>query len=370
MNTAKNIAATSILLTATCTKIIHDVGKYWFIKLYESFLEPNFSKQQVVKARNTAKTFQEWAESSRILDSLEGNDKWKAKDESTHFDYELVRNRLQQMEDAELLQDENVIQFLLRTNLERGFANLTNPKLYSHCFYGTKHLIDRYIEEVILLLKQLSECTLYEEKLQRLEFLKDIRHSYGRTALLLSGGGSLGMAHIGVLKSLIENDLLPKIVAGASAGSIIAAVVCTRTKDDFLDQFSIEKLSKFNLNAFNKTPVPFSVKIKHLLEQGAFFDSKVLKECMRTNLGDITFSEAFNRTGMILNISVSSNTMYEMPRLLNYVTAPNVVIWSAVVASCAVPGIFKSGILMAKSGNRIIPWNATDETWLDGSIEK
>lgn len=58
------------------------------------------------------------------------------------------------------------------------------------------------------------------------------------------------------------------------------------------------------------------------------------------------------------NITVSSSTKYEMPRLLNYLTAPNVLVWSAVTASCAIPFVYKSAPLMArdKQGN-ILPWN-------------
>ena len=51
---------------------------------------------------------------------------------------------------------------------------------------------------------------------------------------------------------------------------------------------------------------------------------------MKEMLGDITFQEAYNRTRKILNITVSSASLYELPRLLNYITAPNVLIWSAV----------------------------------------
>ncbi len=39
----------------------------------------------------------------------------------------------------------------------------------------------------------------------------------------------MGIYHIGVLKTLFENDLLPRVLSGASAGSIVAAMLCTRT---------------------------------------------------------------------------------------------------------------------------------------------
>jgi TAG lipase/lysophosphatidylethanolamine acyltransferase len=54
-------------------------------------------------------------------------------------------------------------------------------------------------------------------------------------------------------------------------------------------------------------------------------DIKVLQECVRANVGDLTFEEAYERTKRILNISVSSSRTLEVPQLLNYLTAPNVV---------------------------------------------
>ena len=68
---------------------------------------------------------------------------------------------------------------------------------------------------------------------------------------------------------------------------------------------------------------------------------------------------------------MSSSTVYEMPRLLNYLTAPNVLIWSAVAASCAIPFVYRAAPLMArdKQGN-IVPWNPSGHRWIDGSVEK
>ncbi|RUS22447.1 hypothetical protein BC937DRAFT_89121 [Endogone sp. FLAS-F59071] len=55
------------------------------------------------------------------------------------------------------------------------------------------------------------------------------------------------------------------------------------------------------------------------------YDVDILTEAMKINIGDMSFQEAYNRTRRILNITVSSATQYEMPKLLNYLTAPNVV---------------------------------------------
>lgn len=99
-------------------------------------------------------------------------------------------------------------------------------------------------------------------------------------------------------------------------------------------------------------------------------DVSVLDDCVRSNVGDITFEEAFNRTKRILNIVVSSTRKNEVPRLLNYLTAPNVLIRSAATASCAVTGLYDQVPLLAKDHNgHIVTWNSSSITWSDASID-
>lgn len=69
-------------------------------------------------------------------------------------------------------------------------------------------------------------------------------------------------------------------------------------------------------------------------------DIKVLQKFLRDNIGDFTFQEAYDKTGWILNITVTGANEHDENRLLNYLTAPNVLIWSACAASCCLPYIF------------------------------
>jgi predicted acylesterase/phospholipase RssA len=57
--------------------------------------------------------------------------------------------------------------------------------------------------------------------------------------------------HLGVVKALLENNLLPKVVCGISVGSIVAALVCTHT-DDELEEIFEEPASQIDLSAFQK----------------------------------------------------------------------------------------------------------------------
>jgi TAG lipase/steryl ester hydrolase/phospholipase A2/LPA acyltransferase len=242
--------------------------------------------------------------------------------------------------------------------------------LYEKTHVGTKLLLEDYIDEVTKQLNFICDVDIEDFTIhEKLEFFRNTQKSFGRTALLLSGGGTFGLYHVGIIKSLCEQKLLPKIISGSSAGAIVAAMFGTRTDKEI---HLLSEPENINWNFFereNQKGLRFT-KISRLLKQGVVFDIEVFNECMKSNIGDITFAEAYNRTGRILNITVSSSTNFEMPRILNYLTAPNVLIRTAVVASSAVPFLFSSAPLLAKDVYRnIVPWNPSGHQWIDGSVE-
>jgi predicted acylesterase/phospholipase RssA len=82
----------------------------------------------------------------------------------------------------------------------------------------------------------------------------------------------------------------------------------------------------------------------------------------------MTFKEAYMRTGRILNISVTPADRHSPTKLLNYLTSPDTVIWSALLASAAVPGILNPVVLMQKlKSGQIVPWNWGSK-FKDGSL--
>lgn len=78
-------------------------------------------------------------------------------------------------------------------------------------------------------------------------------------------------------------------------------------------------------------------------------DIHVLEAFVQDNVGDLTFLEAYLKTRRILNILVSSARQFESPILLNYLTAPDILIRTAACASCSIPGIYDSVELLAKN---------------------
>jgi len=198
-----------------------------------------------------------------------------------------------------------------------------------------------------------------------LTFFWETRQAFGRSALLLSGGATLGLYHLGVIKALFENQLLPRIISGSSVGSIFASIVAVHTDEELPDLFSLKEIS---FSAFD--PVGSSGrKINRLLKQGVLMDVKKLQKYIRSQIGDLTFKEAFARTKRILNITVAPANHFESPRLLNYLTAPDVLIWSAASASCALTGLYDPVELMVKDiTGKPVAYHPSPLKWSDGSV--
>ena len=62
----------------------------------------------------------------------------------------------------------------------------------------------------------------------------------------------------------------------------------------------------------------------------------------------MTFKEAYERSGILINISVT-DSVYDHCKILNHITSPNVFVWSAVLASCSLPWIFSPTKILAKN---------------------
>lgn len=236
---------------------------------------------------------------------------------------------------------------LLRSGLVRNLGNITTPRLFNRAYAGTKLLIEDYITQVALAIDYVTAYpTTQADDTQggltsqaKLDLLHDTRQAFGRTALVLQGGAIFGLCHIGVVKALHLRGLLPRIIAGTATGALIAALVGVHTEDELLEFLKSDKidLTAFSARTRRKTwekkeereSLGFLSTLirrtKRFLRDGYFLDIKMLEECVRSNVGDLTFEEAYNRTKRVLNITISTNREGGVPNLLNYLTTPNVV---------------------------------------------
>ncbi|KAJ8102765.1 acyl transferase/acyl hydrolase/lysophospholipase [Lipomyces tetrasporus] len=370
------------LLSSLTSKLVKTAGKYYSQASLGQDSELHAKRLEVAKVlQRHASSYEEWARASQELDFLSGYDDWKMNPVSDEYDFQFIAKRLNELRSVRESGDYLKLLFLIRTTFTRNPGNIGNTKLYLHSHIGTKYLIDDYIGECEEALRTVLNCPIptgdegdevtYIDDYTKLDELLRTRHSFGRTALLLSGGGTMGMLHSGVIEVLLECNLLPKIISGSSAGAIVASALCTRSDAEL--PALLENFTYFNLDVFEVTGSEESVwtRLARFLKHGAWTDISFLASSMKEILGEMTFQEAYNRTRRVLNIPVSSASVYEPPRLLNYLTAPNVYIWSAVCASCSVPLIFSSHTLLAKDPrtNQPVPWNPSPQRWIDGSVD-
>lgn len=311
----------------------------------------------------SAQTYPDWKRAALQFDEYRHYDEWKENNSSPFYDWRLVQRIVYAIRGFRKSKDVHGLMGVLNLCLKHGFAGMENRSLYSQSFYGTKRLIEEFYEEVDGALSEFEAS---------IEIPPDVKHAFyvsasknlGRSALCLSGGASFAYYHFGVVRTLLDADLLPNIISGTSAGGLVAALVCTRTNDE-LKEILVPELARHITGCDD----PMHVWMYRMFLTGARFDAiKWARQVQFFTRGSMTFREAYERTGKILNISVVPFDQHSPAQLLNYVTAPDCLIWSAVLASAAVPGILNPVFLMQKMpDDSVQPWSWGNK-FRDGSL--
>ena len=343
--------------------------------------------QSLLLEQKAATNYRQWRAVCLKLDALLGNDAWKRDPVSDLYDHRVVAHNLAQLQRARLAKDYKLLLYLVRTTWVRNVGNMGNVNLFRHLFVGTKALIEDYIAECESALAYLCHDASVElDDRYLLGMLIQTRKNIGRTALVLLGGSTFGIFHIGVLATLLESNMLPRIVSGLLAGSIMASILCACNNEEtvaLLETIAERKFEIFGEEEPEAAPGAAAAlgaasglrralkKLLHFLKYGTLFDISGLKLTMIGFVGDLTFREAYNRTGKILNITVLPALVHEQTRLLNYLTAPNCLIWLAVCALCLLPGIFPSTSIYEKNRlGQIQEWNNDALVkYVDGSVD-
>ena len=312
-------------------------------------------------AMDHATDYRTWHSAAEELDRREGLDEWKQDETSDLYDWRLIRSRLRQLRQYRADKDTKRLVHHLRQGLHWNLGNTGNPALYGFSLTGTKQLIHDYVAEVVAALNEL--CDTESEGFSnsdKLKFFHEVALSYGRSSLMLSGGATLGLFHVGVVKALFREDLVPQVVSGSSAGSVIAATMGTRSPEEMHGLLETEN-AYYN---FWRVLPP-----RQMWQRGSVMDQTQLRKAIAKNVRDLTFEEAYKLSGVIVNITVSPAGSNQPPRLLNYLTFPYLYLREAALASCAVPLLFPPVMLMTKDENEErVPFMPLLK-WNDGSLK-
>ncbi|PQL95464.1 patatin-like phospholipase family protein [Apibacter adventoris] len=138
-----------------------------------------------------------------------------------------------------------------------------------------------------------------------------------KLGIVLSGGGSKGFAHLGVLQALIDRGIIPDVIAGTSAGAFAGALFADGNEPN-------QMLTLFKEKSFTEF-AQFSIP------KGGVFKSAPFKTFLEKNLKARTFEDL----KIPLNI-VTTNIENGKIKVFN--SGPLI---PCIIASCSVPIIFQ-----------------------------
>ena len=310
-----------------------------------------------------AESYEQWQEAAVAHDERSGAQAWKNNEKSRRYDYAAIRRRLEVLQAMRRAEDNHGLLFTLNEGVHGNLGGMGSSALYQRAKFGTKQLVVDYVNEVSSALEHLAQPKLKSVSVaEKIDFFNRAHLCFGQSALMFSGSGTFLFFHVGVFKSLWEQDLVPDVISGSSGGALIAAVAGSRAPEELGDIFKPEFLA-------------FEEDIKSIVRNLAPGKRRKLRKqdlirIIERIIPDVTFEEAYQISGLKINISITPAETHQKSRLLNAVTSPNVMLREAVLASCCIPGVFPPVSLAAKNvhGERV-PY-LPSRKWVDGSLSE
>lgn len=136
-----------------------------------------------------------------------------------------------------------------------------------------------------------------------------------KIGLVLSGGGVKALAHVGLIKVLLENNIMPNEVAGTSGGAIVSALYASGySPAEMVTFFKDMPLMKWSLYALNKPGIIDSDKY------------------------ELFFKNYFPENFEDLNIPLTVTATNLLTGRLNYFSSGELI--KPLIASSALPPVF------------------------------
>ena len=135
-----------------------------YIWLYEHFVAWRGKRERLRRKLQAAESYRDWVDAARELDAFLGNDGWKEEDAFAYYDSKTVkrvleqmrrcRRRVEQQERGNGSENGNTrgkavedLKALVEACVKNNFVGVENSRLYSQTYYGTKNLVQDFIDE-------------------------------------------------------------------------------------------------------------------------------------------------------------------------------------------------------------------------------
>ena len=139
-----------------------------YIAMYEQLVTWRGRREKLRRQMRQAADYDEWVAAARNLDAFLGNKEWKEENEFAYYDSKTVRRvetslrrSLRAAEAAERAVDEGRelppgdrvatavedLRALVEACVKNNFVGTENPRLYGQTYYGTKNLVQNFVDE-------------------------------------------------------------------------------------------------------------------------------------------------------------------------------------------------------------------------------
>lgn len=172
---------------------------------------------------------------------------------------------------------------------------------------------------------------------------------YSKWGLALGGGGARGIAHIGVLKVLQREHLIPDVITGTSIGALVGGAFACRPNADALEARVYEVLAS---DSDQNKPLKQISRLNWAERSGSNLFNRLLRSVQK----EIFLGMALFRNGVwsmeefrnsisafLPDVDLTETSIRFFPLAVDLLTGESILlkkgpIIEAVMASCAVPG--------------------------------
>ncbi len=159
-----------------------------------------------------------------------------------------------------------------------------------------------------------------------IDFFPELKYKNNKVAVVLSGGGAKGLAHVGLLRELVKYNVDIDFIAGTSMGSIIGAIFALEKNLDLVDKYLKHTIKDLvRLKDFK-----FSLK--------GFIKGMVIEELLWSIYGNSTFADT--KIELVVNavdLESGKEVVFKEGKILD-----------AVRASMSIPIVFTPKVIRGR----------------------
>lgn len=204
-----------------------------------------------------------------------------------------------------------------------------------------------------------------------------------KIGICFAGGGIKGVAHVGALKALEEENIKFDFISGTSSGSIVAVLYSIGyTADEIYEIFKKynKKINYFELKNIFKLIYGIIIKRKMIitgLNSGKKIEKLINQECSKKDINNIN---QINKKLLIPSVNLCNGKIIIFSSIKNRSIYSDKIIYNnnynigkVVRASCSYPGIFepmpfKNEYLIDGGIRENVPWKELKENGVNKVI--